>query len=152
MNRRELLTSAVTGVSLIAVSRMLPADETDASGKEVSYRVREILGAEIQIDEARSVGTVDDLVLDSHGNVDYLIVINEDKKYVTIPWDATQFNVEKKLATVQISHEKYEQIPVYTSEQYPVFTTPTYRTKTYQYFGLTPGQQRRLIRRAVRNR
>lgn len=153
MNRRELLSSTAVGMSLLAASRFLPAEETASdSAKAVTYRVREILGAEIQIDGGNSVGTVDDLVLDSHGNVDYLIVINEEEKYVTIPWDATEFNVEKKVARVHITQEKYQQVPVYTSEQYPVFSTPTYRTRTYQYFGLTPGQQRRMIRRALRDR
>lgn len=153
MNRRDLLSSAAAGMSLFATSRFLSAEDSPSdTEKSVTYRVREILGAEIQIDGGNSVGTVDDLVLDSHGNVDYLIVVNEDNKYVTIPWDATQFNVDKKVATVHITQEKYQQVPVYSSEQYPVFSTPAYRTQTYQYFGLTPGQQRRMIRRALRNR
>lgn len=153
MNRRDVLGCAAAGMSLLSTSRFLFAEESSSdSEKPVTYRVREILGAEIQIDGGNSVGTVDDLVLDSHGNVDYLIVINEEEKYVTIPWDATQFNVEKKVATVHITQDKFKQVPVYTSDQYPVFSTPAYRTQTYQYFGLTPGQQRRMIRRALRNR
>ncbi len=35
----------------------------------------------------------------------------------------------------------------YTVEQYPVFSTPSYRSQVYKYYGLTPAEQRRVIRR-----
>ena len=83
------------------------------------------------------------------GNVDYLIVaLPDDNKLVTVPWDATRFNVEQQTATVQIPQEQFQQIPTYTARQYPVWT-PAYRTQIYHYYGLTPGQQRRAIRRGA---
>ncbi len=111
-----------------------------------NYRAKQILGAKVNIQGDASVGVVDDIVLDEHGNVDYLIVANKDGKLVTVPWDAAAFNVEKRMATVQITPEKFNQIPTYTAQQYPVYSTPAYRTQTYQYYGLTPGQNRRMIR------
>lgn len=152
MNRRELFSSAAAGVTLLAAGSYLTADDKVSGDPRPHFRAKEILGAQVQIDGDASVGTVDDFVLDSDGNVDYLIVLNDDNKLVTIPWDAANFHPDRKLAVVHITPEKYKQVPVYTQEQYPVFSTPAYRVKTYQYFGLTPAQERRLIRRAVRNR
>jgi hypothetical protein len=115
--------------------------------ERVTYRAKQILGSKVSIDDNQSVGTVDDIVMDEHGNVDYLIVVDKNRKLVSIPWDAAQFNPEERVANVHISQEKYQQVPTYTVEQYPTFAAPAYRTQTYQYFGLRPGQQRRLMRR-----
>lgn len=113
-----------------------------------SYRAKEVLGAKVQIEGERSVGTVDDIVLDDQGNVDYLIVLTADKELVTVPWDAAVFEPKQRVAKVAISQQKFEQVPTYTTEKYPTFT-PQYRTQTYQYYGLTPGQARRAVRRGA---
>lgn len=114
-----------------------------------TYRAKQIIGAKVAIQGDTAVGTVDDIVLDDHGNVDYLIVANSSGQLVTVPWDATAFNVEQKVATVQITPEQFKQVPTYTAQQYPVYSTPAYRTQVYKYYGLTPGQARRIIRRGA---
>ena len=38
---------------------------------------------------------------------------------------------------------------LFTATQYPAFAAPAYRTQVYQLYGLTPGQQRRAIRRGA---
>ncbi|HEX2652458.1 MAG TPA: PRC-barrel domain-containing protein [Xanthobacteraceae bacterium] len=114
------------------------------------FRAKDILGSKVSIDNDMSVGTVDDIVLDENGNVDYLIVLSQDK-LVSVPWDATRFDTEQRSAVVHISPEQFKQVPRYTADNYPVFSAPTYRTQTYRYYGLTPGQERRLIRRGVIN-
>lgn len=114
-----------------------------------TIRAKQILGSMVNIQGEKEVGKVDDIVLDDHGNVDYLIVANSDGKLVTVPWDAVRFNVDKRLAMVHIAPEQFQQVPTYTAEQYPAFATPAYRTQVYSYYGLTPGQQRRAMRRGV---
>lgn len=116
-----------------------------------AYRAKEILGAAVSLDGGASVGTIDDIVLDNGGNVDYLIVVNNDRKLVTAPWDAAAFDVRQRRAVIHIAPEQFRQIPTYTTAQYPVFTTPTYRTQVYKYYGLTPGQQRRINQRMDRH-
>lgn len=120
----------------------------EAAPQSASYRAKEVLGAKVQIEGERSVGTVDDIVLDDNGNVDYLIVLTADKELVTVPWDAAVFQPKQRVAKVAISQEKFEKVPTYTTEKYPTFT-PQYRTQTYGYYGLTPGQARRAVRRGA---
>ena len=88
---------------------------------------------------------MDDIVFSEEGYVEYLIVSNENK-LVTVPWDATKFNFEKRMATVNITQERFKAIPTYTVEQYPVFHAPKYRVDTYKHYGLTPGQRREIRR------
>lgn len=149
-----MLRSSFAATTAIAVAGLFVSggwiiaqqDQPAPQAEAVHYRAKQVLGSQVHIEGNTSVGTVDDLVFDDNGTVEYLIVSNQGK-LVTVPWDATKFNFEKRVATVQITPDKYQQIPTYTTEQYPVFSTPAYRTQTYKYYGLTPGQARRLNRR-----
>jgi sporulation protein YlmC with PRC-barrel domain len=120
-----------------------------APEEQQAIRAKQILGSMVNIQGEKSVGTVEDIVFDEHGNVDYLIVANDDGRLVTVPWDAVRLNLEKQLAIVHIAPEQFQQVPTYTPQQYPAFATPAYRTQIYRAYGLTPGQQRRAIRRGA---
>lgn len=126
-----------------------PAAGNAATAGAATYRAKQIIGSKLAIQGNASAGTVDDIVLDEHGNVDYLIVATDDGKLVTVPWDAAVYNADQRVATVQITPEKFQQVPTYTAQQYPVYSTPAYRTQVYGYYGLTPGQTRRMIRRSL---
>jgi hypothetical protein len=120
-----------------------------AASEVQQFRAKQILGAKVGLQGNASGGTVDDIVLDENGNVDYLIVLNANRKLVTVPWDATQFNVEKRTATVAIPQDQFQRAPAYTVEEYPAFASPAYRTQVYTYYGLKPGQQRRAFKRGA---
>ncbi|HEY3966605.1 MAG TPA: PRC-barrel domain-containing protein [Planctomycetaceae bacterium] len=148
-----VLAAAVTLGSFVSAQDAAPpaaqAKAPPAANDGQHFRAKQILGAKVGLEGNASAGTVDDIVLDENGNVDYLIVMTGKDKLVTVPWDATQFNVEKRTAVVQIPQEQFQRVPTYTAEQYPAFSSPTYRTQVYTYYGLKPGQQRRAIRRGA---
>ncbi|MDB5340773.1 MAG: PRC-barrel domain protein [Planctomycetaceae bacterium] len=143
------LVLVATLVSANFVSAQAPAAKPAGASSGQVFRAKQVIGSQVNIEGDASVGTVDDIVLDDHGNVDYLIVINADNKLVTVPWDAAAFNIEKRIATVRIAPKVYQQIPTYTTEQYPTFAAPTYRTQIYKYYGITPGAERRAVRRGA---
>ena len=138
-----VLMAALAGASLLA------ADDKSGSDSTQHFRAKQIIGSKVSIENNMAVGTVDDIVLDENGNVDYLIVLNSENTFVSVPWDAARFNVEKRLATVHITPERFKQVPTFTVDHYPVFSTPAYRIQTYKYYGLTPGQERRMIKRGT---
>lgn len=143
-------SAAVLVASLVTANLVTAEDAKVASEDGQHFRAKQILGAKVGLEGNTQAGTVDDIVLDESGNVDYLIVMTGENKLVTVPWDATRFNVEKRMVGVQIQQDQFQKIPTYTVEQYPAFATPTYRTQVYKYYGLTPGQQRRAFRRATK--
>ena len=111
------------------------------------YRAKQVLGTKIMLKgESTAAGTVDDLVFDDAGNLEYLIVDNGGK-LVTVPFEAAVFNLEKKMATLTIAPEQYNLIPTYTTTTYPSFYAPAYRTETYKYYGVTPRELRVISRR-----
>jgi hypothetical protein len=112
-----------------------------------TFRAKQILGTKIMIQNNASIGTVDDIVFDDAGNLEYLVVATGDNKLITVPWDAAKWNLEKKTATVNITQDVYKTIPTYSTTTYPAFYTPAYRTDIYKVYGLTPRELRRLERR-----
>ena len=126
----------------------VPAPPPKAGPPPVAYRAKEILGTKVSIQNNSAVGTVDDIVFTDAGEVEYLVV-ESGGKLVTVPWAAAVFNPSQRTATVNISPDQYRAIPTYTVTTYPQFFTPTYRSEVYRYYGLTPGQLRRLERRGA---
>jgi hypothetical protein len=112
-----------------------------------TFRAKQVLGAKILIQNDTAIGTVEDLVFDDAGNMEYMVVSTGTNKLVTVPWDAAKFDVERRAAVVNITPERFKAIPTYTPTTYPQFYTPTYRTEVYKVYGLTPRELRRLERR-----
>ncbi len=112
-----------------------------------AFRAKQILGTKILIQNNTAVGTVEDLVFDDAGNMDYMVVSTGENKLITVPWDAAKFDIEKKTATLSVTPDVWKTIPTYTPTTYPQFYTPTYRTEVYKVYGLTPRDLRRIERR-----
>jgi hypothetical protein len=113
---------------------------------DTTLRARSILGSKMSLRGGTSIGTVDDIVFSRDGVIDYLLVRNEGK-YVVVPWQAAKFDLGQRTATVNITQEQFRQVPTYTQERLPNFYGQTFRQQTYGYYGLRPGQERRLERR-----
>lgn len=122
------------------------AVQPGATGAMTTYRAKQVLGSKVFITGNTGVGTVEDIVFDDHGNLEYLIV-SDGGKLVTVPWSAAKFDVAHQTATIAIAPEQYKAIPTYTVQTYPNFWAPEYRTTVYKHYNLTPGQLRRIERR-----
>ena len=139
MTSNVLRTGALTAC-LFAASLAAAAEPVVAGNH---YRAKQILGSKILIAGDTAVGTVEDLVFDEAGNLEYMVAENDGKLY-TVPFEAAKFNVEKRVAVLPLTAEQYRTIPTYTATTYPTFYAPTYRTEVYKYYGLTPRELRRL--------
>src|SRR5438132_11307199 len=119
-----------------------PADARPAQ----TFKAKAVIGSKAFIQGNVAIGTVDDIIFDDNGSVDYLVVLNEGK-YVTVPWQAAKFDFERRTATVNITEKRFRAVPTYTLEQVPNYGSPVYRQQIYTYYGLRPGQERRIERR-----
>jgi hypothetical protein len=120
---------------------------TGDSRQPQTHRVKSVLGTKVHIEGGLTIGTVDDLIFDDDGYVDYLVVMNEGK-YVVVPWQAAKFNFEQRAATVNITQQQFQQVPTFTGQAWPTFDAG-YQQRIYGYYGLTP-HDRRIERRIDR--
>lgn len=142
------ILAASIGIVFAQVRDQPPQKEPPSKGSS-ALRAKSIIGAKVHLKGNAVAGTVEDIVFDDEGVIDYFIV-SEGGKMVTVPWEAAKFNFEKRTAVIDLTPEQYQKIPTYTVEQYPQFYTPTYRTEVYRWYNLTPAQERRFERRLRR--
>ena len=129
-----------------------PGDARQDARQPQTYKVKDVLGTRVSIQGNLAIGTVDDIIFDDDGYIDYLVVLNEGK-YVVVPWQAAKFNFAQKTATVNITQQQFQQIPTYTAQQWPTvnFYAPAFREQINRYWGpLLPGRERRSERRENR--
>ena len=138
------LAPVVTAQQAAPAAGAQPAAQPAATGT-ATYRAKQVLGSKIMINNNTAVGTVDDMVFDSAGNLEYLVVANEGK-LVTVPWDAAKFDVKNQTAVLNITPQVWQTIPTYTPTTYPDYWAPAYRTQVYKYYNLTPRELRRMER------
>jgi hypothetical protein len=112
-----------------------------------THKVKAVLGTKVSIQGGLSIGTVDDIIFDDDGYIDYLVVLN-DGKYVVVPWQAAKFNFEQRAATVNITQQQFQQVPTFTGQAWPTFDAG-YQQRIYGYYGVTP-HERRIERRSDR--
>jgi hypothetical protein len=122
-----------------------PAQDDQQRAAPQAYRVKNVLGAKVSIQGDIAIGTVDDIVFNDEGYIEYLIV-NNDNQLRTVPWAAAKFNFERKTATVNVTQSQIQSIPTYTPDRLPTFFSPSYRTEVYRFYGLTPREVRRMDR------
>ena len=138
-----LLRAGALTACLIASSSAFAQPPGTQPGAAAHYRAKQVLGTRILIQGDTAVGTVDDIVFDGAGNLEYLIVENAGK-LVTVPFEAARFDLERRTAVLPLTAEQYRVIPTYTPAAYPAYYTPAYRTEVYRYYGLTPRELRRV--------
>jgi PRC-barrel domain len=112
-----------------------------------THKVKSVIGTKVSIQGGLAIGTVDDIIFDDDGYIDYLVVLNEGK-YVLVPWQAAKFNFEQRAATVNITQQQFQQVPTFTVQSWPTFDA-NYNARIYGYYGLTP-HDRRVERRTER--
>jgi len=141
-----------------APAQPVPAPGTEVRGQgQVQYqdsrqpqthKVKAVIGSKVTIQGGLAIGTVDDIIFDDDGYIDYLVVLNEGK-YAVVPWQAAKFNFEQRAASVNITQQQYQQVPTFTMQTWPTFDS-AYQARIYGYYGLTPGRERRVERRIER--
>lgn len=159
MNKKTLAACCTVLFTSVLAINAARADEplrgaqaagTPNAAGGISYRAKLLLGATVNLDGGSSAGTIDDIIIDDAGNVEYLVVINAQRQLVAIPWAASRYDTTQRVVFVRIAPERFRQIPTFTVDRYPVFAAPAFRTKVYGYFGLTPGQRRYINERSGR--
>lgn len=138
---------APTPVDQPTAAEQRPGGEQPPAATSNTFRAKQILGMKLSIQNNTNAGTVEDLVFDDAGNLEYVIVSTGENKLFTVPWDAVKWDMDKKTGTLNITEDVYKTIPTYTTTTYPQFYSPTYRTQVYKVYGLTPRELRRIERR-----
>jgi len=124
-------------------ARPAPADAANPR----ALHAKDVMGSKISLKGGVAIGTVEDIIFDDSGDIDYLVVANEGKD-VLVPWEAAKFDFSNRTAMVDITQDQFKQVPTYAPTELPSnLYEPAFQTKLYGYYNLKPGQVRRIERR-----
>jgi PRC-barrel domain protein len=109
------------------------AGQTTQRSQEVR-RLSLVMGGGVRIANGVSVGKIEDVVLNDRGCIDYVIVVYQDK-YVPIPWTVATVDYGQRIVTVDITEQRFAQVPTFTRTDFSVFSQPEFTQKVQSAFG-----------------
>jgi hypothetical protein len=102
-----------------------------------SHEVRRlslVIGGAVRIANGISVGKIEDVVLNDHGCIDYVVVVYHDN-YVAIPWSVATVDYGERIVTVDITEQRFAEVPTFTRTEFSVLTTSEFTQKVHSAFG-----------------
>jgi hypothetical protein len=104
-----------------------------SSSQEVR-RLSLVIGGGVRIADGVSVGKIEDVVLNDRGCIDYVVVVYHDK-YVAIPWSVATVDYGERIVTVDITEQRFAEVPTFTRTEFSVLTTSEFTQKVHSAFG-----------------
>ena len=115
-----------------------------AKGPYTIVAKRSLIGAKVVNGEGKDLGTVEDLVIDSRDDrVVYAILsfggfLGMGDKNFAIPWQALGFDVDNKVAVLNIDQDRLKNAPGFDKDNWPDMTDRTWASQIHTHYGYTP--------------
>lgn len=111
-------------------------------GKMEDQRASKWIGMKIENRQDENLGQVEDLVLNSKGQVDFVIVshggtLGIGEKYTAVPFKSFSRKDDKTLV-LNISKEKMAQAPNFDKDNWPDMSNRKWSEDVYRYYGQKP--------------
>ena len=113
-------------------------DKAEGPANVLIPRASIVIGARVRLGSDVMVGKVEDIVLNDQGCVDYAVVVYEDK-YVLVPWTVTRVDYADRIVSIDITKERFLEVPTFTREHWPNLTHRTYTQKVRTFFAASGG-------------
>jgi hypothetical protein len=93
-----------------------------------------VMEARVILSDDARIGKIVDVVLNDSGCVEYVVVSEEDK-YVLVPWGVVTVNFEERVVRVDITREKWRDVPTFGRDNWPTLTDSRFTEKMRAVFG-----------------
>ncbi len=117
-----------------------PAPAPEKAVIEKQARVNNIVGKKVISQKGEDLGTVNDLVLNEKGCLDYLILghgglLGIGDRLIPIPWKAVKTGSQADTVIVEIDKEQLTKAPSFESKKWPNFSDSEWYGKMREFFG-----------------
>ena len=115
-----------------------------AKGPYTIVAKRSLIGSKVVNGEGKDLGTVEDLVIDSRDDrVVYAILsfggfLGMGDKNFAIPWQALGFDVDNKVAVLNIDQDRLKNAPGFDKNNWPDMTDRTWASQIHTHYGYPP--------------
>jgi sporulation protein YlmC with PRC-barrel domain len=152
MNRKICVVLSIMAILVLAVgsyaadmggmksSGMMSSSST--TGNQI-FKASDLIGADVKNMQGQDLGKINDLAVNSRGNVTFAVIshggaLGLGSKLVPVPMSALQIEQNGKIARVDISKDKFDSAPSFTSANWPDMSNQKWMQDTYRYYGVSP--------------
>src|SRR5262245_1151487 len=100
--------------------------ETTTTGTTTEVRkITTVMGANLVVQDGVTVGKIEDIVFTDNGCIDY-VVVSHESKFVLVPWSVVRVDTARHVVQVNVTREKFLQVPTFTATNWPNLTNSQY--------------------------
>jgi len=146
--KRKILITALAFTACAAWSSQTLAVEVGTEQQTTAMdqsanRASRLIGKSVQNRLGEHLGAVEDLIVMTNGQVNYLIlaptnIAGMSGDLVPIPWDAAEVQFQGDTLVVNLDSGKIRSAPSFQSSAWPDFTQPGYNDQVFGYYGEQP--------------
>lgn len=117
-------------------------DPMAATGSQV-FKASNLIGTDVKNVQGEDLGKISDLAINPQGNVVFAVIshggtLGVGAKMVPVPFVALRIEPSGKLARLDISKQKLDTAPSFTSSNWQDTMNKQWTEDTYKYYGVSP--------------
>jgi sporulation protein YlmC with PRC-barrel domain len=110
-------------------------------------RASEFMGKDVKDLAGENIGTVDDVVFDNQGNINYIIlsrggVAGIGADLVPIPFKAEKFSFQEDTIVLSMDQQKLEKAPSFSSGEWDELSRQEFQQRVHGYYGTEKYQEK----------
>jgi sporulation protein YlmC with PRC-barrel domain len=110
-------------------------------------RASEFIGKDVNDQAGENIGTVDDVVFDNQGNINYIIlsrggIAGIGADLVPIPFKAEKFSFQEDTIILSMDQQKLEKAPSFSSGEWNELSRQEFQQQVHGYYGTEKYQEK----------
>jgi len=130
---RWIVSSGLASALVLAGLNPVAGQAAKSGSSREVRRLSLVIGGNVRIAQGVSVGKIEDVVLNDQGCIDYVVVVYQDK-YVPIPWSVATVDYGQRIVTVDITEQRFAEVPTFTRTEFAVLATTEFTQKVRSAF------------------
>lgn len=137
MKKMATILTIVFALSLFLTGNVLAGDKYTSQGMKMGqhHRASQLIGKDVQNQQGEEVGEISDLMLNTRGNIDFLILSRGDD-LVPIPWQAVKQPGAEDALVVNMDKAKLDKAPRFSEKDWAGFNETEYQDEVRGYYGV----------------
>ena len=106
-----------------------------AVGETVQVRrLTTLVGAPVLVG-TDSFGTIEEIILNENGCLDYLVVSHENK-HLVLPWGIAQVNFDRRSVVLNVERQRLIQAPSFSGSDWTQITRPEFSQQVHRFYNV----------------
>ena len=101
-------------------------------------KASKIIGATVKDSQGNKVGSIQDLMVDTHSGRTPFFVLDHDGKYSAVPMQYLRYGDKDHDFVINMDKAHVAQLPTFDKNNWPSLTDRSWSSSVYRYYGMRP--------------